>query len=54
VPGYGVYPCLGNVAHRVGPRAVHVVSVAVDYDDCWSAGKAGVRPETSFLRLRWR
>jgi hypothetical protein len=54
MPGYGVYPCLGNVAHCVCPGVVHWVSMAVDYDGSWSAGKAGVMPETSFLRLRWR
>ena len=31
---------------------VHRVDVAVDYDASWSAGKAELMPETSFLWLR--
>lgn len=54
VPGYGGYPCLIDVVYHVHPGIVHWVRVAVDYDDSWSAGKAGVMPGTSFLRLRWR
>ena len=54
MPGYVVYPYSDNVLTRVRHSVVHWVSVAVDYDDTLSAGKAGWVPETSFLWLRWR
>jgi len=54
MPGYMVYPYSDNVLTRVRQSVVHWVSVAVDYDDTFSAGKAGWVPETSFLWLRWR
>lgn len=56
-----VCPAMGST--HVHPSIVPWVGVAalspclrtrVDYDDSWLAGKAGVMPETSFLRLRWR
>ncbi len=54
MPGYVIYPYSDNVLTRVRHSVVHWVGVAVDYDASLSAGKAGLVPETSSLRLRWR